>query len=195
MTIFIRQAVPQDAPTAVPLIIEAIGDIAKRLTGESAPEDVQAALQELFIQENNRHSYLYTYVAVNEATNEVTGILVVYSGYQGIKLDQQLSKWLTTKNADVTQIDQEAYEDEFYIDTIAVHRDARGQGIGTALLTYAEYVARESRFSKIALNVEPQKTKAINLYKQLGFQITEPWTIIDEPFHHMVKTLSQTQLS
>ncbi|MEG0380735.1 MAG: GNAT family N-acetyltransferase, partial [Kurthia sp.] len=62
MSITIRQAQPQDAQTVVPLIIDAIGDIANRLTGEQEPAAIERELAVLFKREDNRHSYLNTFV-------------------------------------------------------------------------------------------------------------------------------------
>jgi len=41
MTIYIRQAKPQDARVVAPIIIEAIGDIVKRLTEEQSPTHLE----------------------------------------------------------------------------------------------------------------------------------------------------------
>ena len=85
------------------------------------------------------------------------------------------------------QIDIEAYDDEYYIDTICVAPHARGLGIGTKLLYFAEQHARTMGYKKISLNVEEVKIKARQLYEKQGFITTEPWKIIGENFHHMVK--------
>lgn len=190
MTIKIRQATINDGPTIVPLIMEAIGEIANRLTGEEKSSAVETALLQLFEREDNRHSYLNSYVSVDEENDEVLGVLVIYSGQDAIQMDKNLSNWLEQKSAPTSRIDAEAYVDEFYIDTICVHPNARGKGIGSQLLIYAEEVARENQFTKLALNVELEKDKARKLYEKMGFVTTESWSIIDEPFHHMVKVLN-----
>lgn len=190
MTITIRKACPTDASTVVPLIIEAIGEIANRLTGEDTLDTITTTLHELFTYEDNRHSYLNTYVAVHTENDEILGTLVLYSGEEGQTLDEQLSQWLANKQAHTSRIDKEAHADEYYIDTICVHPNARGEGIGTKLLVFAEEIARDKQFNKLSLNVETVKDKALKLYERQGFVITEPWSIIDEPFHHMVKTLN-----
>jgi len=190
MTFYIRKAILEDAPKAAPLIYEAIGEIANRLTGESIPTEVISSLEELIRRTDNRHSYLNTYVAVQEVTKEILGILVLYNGQESVELDANLKLWLEQKNATISTIDVEAKPDEFYVDTICVHPKARGLGIGTALLHFAEEVAASNGFMKIALNVETQKVKARNLYERLGYIVTEPWTIINEPFFHMVKTIN-----
>ncbi|MFC7688035.1 GNAT family N-acetyltransferase [Ureibacillus sp. GCM10028918] len=189
MTFYIRKAILEDAPKTAPLIYEAIGDIANRLTGENETSQVISTLEALFRRTDNRHSYLYTYVAESEVTKGILGILVLYDGQVGAELDASLQRWLEQKNAPITSIDMEAYPDEFYVDTICVHENARGLGIGTALLEFAEKVAQLEGYSKIALNVETQKVKAQKLYERLGYVVTEPWTIINEPFFHMVKLI------
>ena len=189
MDILIRQAKPEDAPLIAPLIYDAIGDIAKRLTGESDEANIISALTELVTRENNRHSYLYTYIAEN--ADNLLGIAVLYDGKTGKKLDAQLQQFLNEKFGETATIDVEAHDDEFYIDTICVTGAARGQGIGTQLLQFAEHVAREKKYEKLSLNVELQKLQARKLYERMGFEITEPWTLIEEPFHHMVKELKE----
>ena len=187
MQIHIRQALPEDAPSIAPLIFDAIGDIAHRLTGESIYSNVIAELEELVRATDNRHTYLNTFVATNN--QEILGIIVLYNGKIGRKLDGILMKKLQKKFSTSTQIDIEAYDDEYYIDTICVAPHARGLGIGTKLLYFAEQQARTLGYNKLSLNVEEEKIKARALYERQGFVITEPWEIIGEKFYHMVKEL------
>ncbi|SOC42444.1 GNAT family N-acetyltransferase [Ureibacillus acetophenoni] len=190
MTIIIRNATQEDVNQVAPLIYDAIGDIANRLTGESSEHKILEQLELLFCQNDNRHSYLNTYVAVNEIDSlKILGILVLYSGEDGIKMDTALQNWLKIKHGKTIKIDQEAHLDEFYVDTICVHEKCRGLGIGTKLLQFAEEIAMQKGFTKISLNVETKKDNARRLYESIGYVVTEPWTIIDEPFHHMVKKL------
>lgn len=187
---FIRKAMKHDADQIAPLIFDAIGEIANRLTGESNHEKVIEQLKVLFNRTDNRHSYLNTYVIVEEKSQDILGILVLYSGEEGLKLDVALQDWLKNKNAPITNVDVEAYSDELYIDTICVHENCRGLGIGTKLLYFAEEIAIQEGFSKLSLNVEIEKSSARELYERIGYVITEPWTIINEPFYHMVKTIN-----
>jgi ribosomal protein S18 acetylase RimI-like enzyme len=181
----IRKAVQTDAEKAVPLVIDAIGDIAMRMTGENEPLAIEKSLCELFKRNDNPHSYLYTYVA--EIDGDAAGTMVLYPGVIAPQLDKNLSKWLSEKGAEVSEIDPEALPDELYINTICVDPDFRGKGIGSHLLAFAEDVARQTNISKVALNVETEKDAAIRLYKRCGYEIVSPWTIIGESFYHMVK--------
>lgn len=185
MNIHIRPAQPADANNAVPLIIDAIGDIANRLTGETEEEKVTQRLLELFKRNDNRHSYLHTYIA--ELDGQVAGILVLYPGKEAPSLDRNLATWLIERGVQTPEIDAESLPDELYIDTVCIVPAFRGKGIGTQLFAFTEKLAKQEGFTKLSLNVETQKEPAIRLYKRLGYEIVSPWTIIGEPFHHMVK--------
>lgn len=185
MEITIRQAQPADAEAATPLLIEANGDIAKRMTGETDWAKVELALQELFKRDDNLHSYLYTYVA--ELDGKVAGIMALYPGDIEARLDANLNNWLAEKGATNPEVDPEALPGELYIDAVCIDPVFRNKGIGTQLFAYAEEIAQQTGFTKLSLNVEIEKEPAIRLYKRLGYEIVSPWTIIGEPFHHMVK--------
>ena len=186
MTIIIRQADITDANAIAPLIYDAIGDIANNLTGQDTLPEVLASLAQFVTETANRHSYLNTFVA--EQNDEVLGIVVLYDGQLGYDLDRLLEAQLAKKKLYIT-LDVEAHMDEYYIDTICVAKKARGLGIGTKLLQFAEQQGKQQGYDKISLNVEFEKQDARRLYERIGYKTTEPWTIINEPFHHMVKSL------
>lgn len=187
MDIKVRKSTLQDAPSIPPLIIDAIGEIANRITGEETEEKITAALIELFKREDNRNSHLNTYIA--EHDGQVAGMMIIYGGDKAIELDAQLENWLASKNAPIQTIEVEARPDEYYIDTICVHPNFRGQGIGTILLNHAELLCKEAGYSKLSLSVELEKKRARHLYEKIGFVFSEPWMIIGEEFDHMVKEI------
>jgi len=187
LNLHIRRAKPTDAEMAVPLIIEAIGEISEQMTGEKEPHAVQRELIGLFKREDNRHSYLQTVVVEQDHT--ITACMVLYSAIKAIELDANLVHWLRDKTGEEIIIPPEAHSDEFYIDTVCVHSDFRGQGIGSLLLKHAEEIARSEGFLKLTLNVEEEKEAAIRLYNRLGYRVAEPWTIYGGTFHHMVKDI------
>lgn len=185
MNILIRNARIEDAREAVPLIIEAIGDISAQMTGETEEAKIIEEFVQLFTRTDNRHSYLNTHIA--EMEGKVAGVLVFYSAEQAISLDANLEKYLSAKKGTAIKIDPETLPGEWYIDTVVVDPTYRGHGIGTMLLTYAEQLVKDFGGGKLSLNVETKKNAAIRLYNRLGFDTVCPWTIIGEPFHHMVK--------
>lgn len=187
MNILIRKAYKEDATEAIPLIMEAIGDISMQMTAETEEAAITNEFIHLFTRTDNRHSYLHTYIA--EMNGHVAGVLVFYTAEQALTLDANLEAYLSNKKGTVVTIDPETAPGEWYIDTVVVDPTFRGHGIGTRLIAHAEQLVKNSGGGKLALNVEFEKEAAIRLYNRLGFVTVCPWTIIGEPFHHMVKVI------
>jgi ribosomal protein S18 acetylase RimI-like enzyme len=186
MNLAIRQAQPKDAEVLAPLIINAIGGIANHMTAEEEPEAVLQKVETMVRGQRTRHSHRFTYVA--EADGSVAGVLVLYHGSEAEALDRYLYDKLKEQGHDRT-IEREAHLDEWYIDTVSVDPRFQGKGIGSALFRHAEALVSNKGGGKLALNVDTGKEGAIRLYHRLGYAVSEPWTIIGEPFHHMVKTV------
>ncbi len=68
--------------------------------------------------------------------------------------------------------------DEIYIDQVAVHHKARGQGIVRALFRAVEARAKELHSTRLWLSTDP-KNPAVRVWPQLGF-INCPGDAIDE---------------
>ena len=60
---------------------------------------------------------------------------------------------------------------ELYIDTVAVAAEARGKGIGTALLEFTENFAIERGLKKLSLMVIYENPQAKALYERQGFHV------------------------
>jgi ribosomal-protein-alanine N-acetyltransferase len=61
------------------------------------------------------------------------------------------------------------FGDELHINTVAVQRDWRRQGIARALLTH---VLADTRAVRATLEVRRSNAAALALYEKLGFQVT-----------------------
>jgi len=64
-------------------------------------------------------------------------------------------------------------DDEVRIGPLAVARDVRGQGIGSALLDAVERWAVENRYRRLSLDVVDTNAGAIRLYERFGFRIVK----------------------
>ncbi|MDA1054591.1 MAG: GNAT family N-acetyltransferase [Planctomycetota bacterium] len=73
------------------------------------------------------------------------------------------------------------------IHDLAVHRDFRGQGIGTRLLDAAEQEAIRLGCCKLTLEVQQENTKARRLYERVGFDSGGP---VGAASSFMTKTLA-----
>jgi hypothetical protein len=74
----IRQAVPDDAESVVPLILQAIGHIAFVLSGTTDIRETTSILTDFFGQKDNRLSYQNA--LVKEEDGIVVGVTILYDG-------------------------------------------------------------------------------------------------------------------
>jgi GNAT superfamily N-acetyltransferase len=86
---------------------------------------------------------------------------------------------------------REAVKDEYYISNLGVHPSAQGQGVGSALLKFAEGLASNAKLTKCSLIVSQHNQNAFRLYRRFGYQVVE--TVQDDNpslgYHRMVKVL------
>jgi len=87
-------------------------------------------------------------------------------------------------------------DDDAYLSRIAVAENARGRGIGRALLQRFEEDARASGARRAVLEVAPQHTRALDLYRRSGFtertfcEVADPSTGRSLGYHHLVLGLA-----
>jgi ribosomal protein S18 acetylase RimI-like enzyme len=85
--------------------------------------------------------------------------------------------------------------DDLYISRVATVPAVRGRGIGTQLMQEAEKEARERGCSRLALEVSPASTAAVQLYRRSGFEQIDSKQVIDPPtnkslhYLHLAKPL------
>src|SRR5271170_1408953 len=78
LSLMIRQAIRRDAAEAVPLIWQAIGDVAFVLTGTPDVQETTSILSDFFQQEDNRLSYQNALVMEEEG--QLVGLVLLYDG-------------------------------------------------------------------------------------------------------------------
>ena len=184
----IRQAVPGDAPKAVPLILEAIGSIAFILTGTTERKEAASVLDGFFRQEGNRVSYQNTLVLQED--RQVVGVALLYDGAKARELGVPLERAEAKKSGlPDYRIPTEPDESEFYLDTVSVSPSYQGKGYGRKLVEAVCLRAREQEHRRIALLVDLDNTDAKRLYEKLGFRVDYTKSIGGEDYFHMVREL------
>ncbi len=174
----IRPAQPVDAEVAAILLYSAY--MHTQVTA-SLREEHQSGLierlQHFFRQDGNRFSYQYIQVA--EGNSEVVGVVLSFGGRDEARLNAAVGIWL----------EQEAQDDEWYVDALAVFSNWGRKGIGTRLLHHAERQARQHHYPKIALHVAQGNKPAVDLYTQLHYVVTQQTSLYQRPYLRMVKSL------
>lgn len=184
----IRQAVPADVKKAIPLIRQAIGDIAFLMSGTTETGETELILSDFFRQPENRLSY--ENCLVMEDGGEVVGVALLYDGAEAQNLNLAVEQAAAKKTGNPEyQIPIEPEESEFYLDAIAVSPSCHGRGFGTALIEAACTHARKLGHTRFALLVEPENSAAKRLYDRLGFHSDDTKWIAGKEYYHMVRQL------
>ena len=86
-------------------------------------------------------------------------------------------------------IDKETFPNEWYLDSISVSEDFRGQGIGSRLLEALPKLAKKANRSVIGLSVDEKNPKAKKLYERHGFKVVGQRMISGHLYDHMQKNI------
>ncbi|HLI08292.1 MAG TPA: GNAT family N-acetyltransferase [Ktedonobacteraceae bacterium] len=177
-SIQIRPAQPGDAEVAAVLLFSAYTHTHVIYPLPEAHESGWIKQLEHFFREaGNRFSYQNIQVA--DHSSEVVGLVLSFGGRDEAQLNAAVGSWL----------EQEAQDDEWYIDALAVLKNWGRKGIGTRLMQRAEQQARQHHYSKIALHVAAGNTEALELYAKLHYQVTGQAILYHRPYVHMIKTI------
>jgi ribosomal protein S18 acetylase RimI-like enzyme len=178
----IRPAQPTDAEVAAVLLYSAYTHtpVTFPLREEHERGWIER-LQHFFRQDGNRFSYQHIQVA--EARAAVVGLVLSFGGRDEAQLNAAVGTWL----------EQEAEDDEWYVDALAVFSNWGRQGIGTCLLQRVEQQAREHHYPKIALHVAQENKPALDLYAQLHYVVTQQTLLYQRPHVRMVKTVDNRE--
>ena len=161
----------------------AIDEMAQVFLGETSNERLNKQLQHLWQKKGNRFSHDISYVAKEEG--QVLGAITCTSlvkleksmcqtVIEIIKMKKLKSLKIILSNlkkiyALITM--DEGEKDEFHVSMLATLPEARGKGVGTKLLKFAERLAINNGFDKLSLTVVQDNKKALSVYKKFGFSI------------------------
>lgn len=191
----IRNAKPEDKLTAASLIMEAIDDLAKIFTGFDNEESIKKEMENLFSENNNRFSH--EYCTVIEINGEVAASVITYPASLMKELNETVIKKLKKRfvndeksflyYSEKIRNSREAFDDEYYIDNLAVSTEFRGKGLSKILITAAEKKGIEEGYEKISIIAEIHNEKAFNIYKHLGYIKDCEIEVLGHRYHHLVK--------
>ena len=148
-------------------------------------EKIYEILEYVFSSEYDRFSYK------NCSVYEIEGVIKGFSfTYHYGEVEKMKEFWYSEvvsnfnlkKDSMIFDYD-EVLVGEFYLDTLFVFSNARGEGIGNKLLT--EFVNSEE--AKLSLNVAQSNNRARKLYESYGFKKECEIFIGHEEYDHLIK--------
>ena len=182
----IKNAQKQDAKICIKLLTLAMEDIAYKLSGYDDPIKSDEILEKFFKSETNRLSYKNVYVYKRD--DVIIAAMCAYFGGDAWLLDREISQHLKALGKDA-QIEKECFDDEFYIDSIAVDEKFRGQGLAKELIMHSFARAKELGHKKVSLIVDVNKPKVCKFYESLGFKFNTKKIINLHEYDHMIKEI------
>jgi len=182
----IKNAQKQDAKICIKLLNLAMEDIAYKLSGYDDPVKSDEILEKFFVSEINRLSYKNVYVYKRD--DVIIAAMCAYFGGDAAQLDSEISQHLKALGKDA-QIEKECFDDEFYIDSIAVDEKFRRQGLAKELILHSFARAKELGHKKVSLIVDVNKPKVRKFYESLGFKFNTKKIINLHEYDHMIKDI------
>jgi len=181
----IRPAKPSDADAVVPLIIQAMGKLANKLTHVEDDKLINKIFTHFFPLQGNQYSYENTLVFEEEG--KVLGSLNAYDGRKLIELRKPFLAYLKEhyNGSDLNQ-GTETEAGEFYLDSISVKPSAQGKGIGKQLIKTGIDWAKKLGHHTVGLLVEQNNENALKLYQKMGFVIQNEKEFMAGLYHHMI---------
>ncbi|MDE6693270.1 MAG: GNAT family N-acetyltransferase [Muribaculaceae bacterium] len=187
----IENATREDAPFIADAILEAIGeDITLDLAGESlSAKDVHDLFQRLAERDDTQYSYLNTRIVRNQE-GEPIGACISYDGgdLRTLRIpffreaNETLGWGLTDE--EIEEWPGETEPDEFYLDTLMVLPQDRGQGIARALIADAKLKADRGG-KPLGLLCDLDNDRAHHLYESVGFRNLGERPFAGHIMHHM----------
>lgn len=187
----IRFARKEDAPEIAPLILVILKDMELPFLKQTGEQKTLEILEEAITDPNYRYSY--SRGIVEEIDGKVAGVAYGYTDEEEAIIDQPLVPILEKYRLDASTrlfIDKETFPNEWYLDSISVSEDFRGQGIGSRLLEALPKLAKKANRSVIGLSVDEKNPKAKKLYERHGFKVVGQRMISGHLYDHMQKKLN-----
>ena len=183
----IRNATNSDTPFIARVMLAGIGMLAIE---DELPQEQQSAFDQ-FVDVCRMEGTLYNYRNTRIAEVEggrIVGALIGYDGgrYAAMRaktfgLVQQYFGMNLSQNA------METGEGEFYLDSMAVLPEFRGQEIGKRLMRDRMEWARNNGFAAVTLLVDKDKPRLRKYYESLGFGFRESMLVFGSWYDKLEK--------
>ncbi len=186
----LRQASLEDAPFIAYCLMEALGGhIMEHLLEGHIPEEetkVHVMLTEIARREDTLYTWHFATIAQTLDGTPV-GASLAYDGrdYHERRI-RSFALAQTIISFDIVEMEDEAGEGEFYLDTLAVLPPYRGRGIGHLLMK--DWLRRADELGLLpTLIYHPKNTNARKVYESMGMRDAHPIFVFGDNYMKMVR--------
>ncbi len=136
---------------------------------------------------NSMYSWNKSLIA--EEDGKPIGCIISYSGddYQQLREYTWSRLWKGVDPSVIKDSAIETYPGEYYLDSLAIEPEYRGQGIGKRLMEAAMEYGGELGYDKFALLVSLEKPRLKEYYATAGFEEADDVNFFGHQYHRMVK--------
>lgn len=179
----IRKARPQDASSIAVLLLLAMEDIVYEFIGEKSYSKAIEFLKAMVTQRQNQYSYENCWVA--ETKEGIIAVACLYDGSRLQELRKPVAHYIKEHFAQEFNPEDETQAGEVYIDSVGVHPNQQGKGIGSKIFAFLidQYVIKQKQI--LGLLVDYDNPKAEKLYLKLGFEIIGEKTLVGKRLKHL----------
>ncbi len=194
MNFEIRDAAPSDAAFIARNILAGMGyDVFSREGSEECKKSLEALIP---LCEATNTLYSYKRTRISTVNGVPTGSLTSYRGEEYLPLREYTwGEWGKRVGETIDLCSEpECFAEEFYLDTLAVLPEWRGQrfeslGVkdktGHLLIFDALELAKTEGFKKASLIADSEKPKLIRYYSDAGFRAYEEMDFFGHPYTRM----------
>ncbi len=164
----IRKPKIEDSTEIATLFMLAMDELIFDFIGENSVEKAMHFLESLVRTEANQYSYENCWVV--DIGDEVIAMANVYDGSELHRLRKPVTKKIASMFTKEFNPEDETQSGEIYIDSLAVHSDWQGKGIGSKMLNFLinQYVGKLDK--TLGLLVDMDNVDAKKLYMRMGFE-------------------------
>ena len=179
----IRKASLEDSDAIATYLLLAMEEIVCEFIGQNDPDKAKAFLLHFVQKENNQYSYQNCFVV--EESNQIIASVNIYDGSELKRLRAPIINYIETHFSKVFNPEDETQPGEFYIDSLGVHPNEQGKGIGAKLLQFVinQYVKQNNQ--TVGLLVEEDNPNAKKLYIKLGFEPVGEKMLVGKRLTHL----------
>jgi ribosomal protein S18 acetylase RimI-like enzyme len=179
----IRRARANDSGAIATCILLAMEDIVYKFIGEATPAKAREFMEHLVGLDDSQYSWKNCWVA--EEDSKVIGAILLFDGASLTELRQPVIEYLKREFGRDFTPEDETQAGEYYIDSLGVHPDQQGKGIGTKLLQFVidEHVNKNGQ--TLGLLVDESNPKAKRLYVNLGFRRVGGRVVFGKKMEHL----------
>ena len=179
----IRKAIIEDADAIATLLLLAMDAIVCEFIGQNDSKKTKTFLHHFVQKENNQYSYQNCFVV--EDGDQIIAAVNIYDSAELKRLRAPIIKYIEKHFMKAFNPEDETQPGEFYIDSLGVHPNQQGKGIGAKLLKYVihYYVTQHSNI--LGLLVEENNPDAKRLYLKLGFQPVGEKMLVGKKLVHL----------